>query len=31
MEVILEDAFEMAREVVALGSLEEGASYLVEA
>jgi hypothetical protein len=31
VEVILEHAFEMAREVVALGSLEEGASYLAEA
>jgi hypothetical protein len=30
VEVIQEDAFEMGREVVALGSLEEGASYLVE-
>ena len=29
VEVIQEDAFEMGREVVALGSLEEGASYLV--
>jgi hypothetical protein len=31
VEVILEDSFEMGREVVVMGSLEEGASYLVEA
>jgi cysteine synthase len=31
VEVKLEDAFEMAREVVELDSLEEGASCLAEA
>lgn len=31
VEVILEDAFEMAREVAALGNQEEGASCLAEA
>ena len=31
VKVILEDALKMGREVVALGSLEEGASYLAEA
>jgi hypothetical protein len=30
-EMVLEDAIEMCREVVALGNLEEEASYLVEA
>lgn len=29
--MVLEDAIEMDREVVALGNLEEGASCLVEA
>ena len=31
VEMILEDVFEMGREVVVLGNLEDGASYLAEA
>ena len=31
VEMILEDVFEMGREVVVLGNLKEGASFLAEA